>query len=390
MVRKVFIGVGLLLLVLLAAAGAIIFGARPQPIQGLDGVRLTPLRTISSTEARVLLFITRVKGIPVHNAIDLYRMNYSLASTDGKVMPLSGLLALPHGLASHRLVSFQHGTTTTRTAVPSKPDGTGIATAIVFAGNGYALIVPDYPGLGDSPGRHPYYVAAAIAPAIVAMIEVAQHQNSVPKGPVFLCGFSEGAWASLAALRILENEHTPVLGSALVAGAYDLRRVSLTASMNARSSAQSLYLAYAAWGQADYYGHPLDSVLTPSYAKLTERLFTDATPQEILSALPANPRQLFGQTFLHAYDHDGSHWFLDAMAVNSLIDVMPRSPLRFYYGSTDAEVSPEESLNAARAMTLGGSDVSATSVGPVGHDASMLNAAPFILAWLRQLDAAVK
>jgi|SRR5271163_2438387 len=84
----------------------------------------------------------------VRNATDLYRMNYTLTRPDGKIVPLSGLLALPRSVVSRRLVRFQHGTTTTRTAVPSKPDGTGIA--IVFAGNGYALVVPDFPGLGDS------------------------------------------------------------------------------------------------------------------------------------------------------------------------------------------------------------------------------------------------
>jgi pimeloyl-ACP methyl ester carboxylesterase len=229
--RKISIGASLLVLILLIAIGAYIFGTRPLPIQAPDGTQLTPLRTISTSEARIFLLLTGVRGISVRNAIDLYRMNYRLTRPDGKVVPLSGLLALPRGLVSRRLVSFQHGTTTTRSAVPSKPDGTGIATAIVFAGNGYSLVVPDYPGLGDSPGRHPYYVADAIGPAIVGMLEAAEQLQTVPKTAVFLSGFSEGAWASLAALRILQNHRAPVLGSALVAGAYDLRRTSLTASI---------------------------------------------------------------------------------------------------------------------------------------------------------------
>jgi pimeloyl-ACP methyl ester carboxylesterase len=390
MVRKISIGASLLLLVLLVVATVYFVGARPPPIQAHDGVKLTPLRTISTAEARVLLFLTRVQGISVRNPTDLYRMNYSLARPDGKIVPLSGLLALPRGIVARRLVSFQHGTTTTRTAVPSKPDGTGIATAITFAGNGYALVVPDFPGLGDSPGRHPYYVADAIAPAIVAMIEAAQQLDAVPKAPVFLSGFSEGAWASLATLRILEGKGTKVLGSALVAGAYDLRRVSLPASMKGGSSTYSLYLAYAAWGQSEYYGHPLDSVLTQAYAKLVDHLFEGATPQEILSALPADPRQIFNKSLLDAYDHDGSHWYLDRFTSNSLVDVMPRSPVRFYFGSEDVEVTPEESLNAARVMSQRGADVRAINVGPLGHDPSMLSAAPLILTWLGELDAAAR
>jgi pimeloyl-ACP methyl ester carboxylesterase len=386
--RKISIGASLSLLVLLVAAAVWVFGARPRPIPEHDGIRLTPLRTISTAEARVLLLLTRVKGASVRNAIELYRMNYRLARPDGKTVDLSGLLALPRGVASRGLVSFQHGTATTRTAVPSKPDGTGIATAIAFAGNGYALAVPDYPGLGDSPGRHPYYVADAIGPAVVAMIEAAQRLEGVPKKPVFLAGFSEGAWASLVALRIFEDKGAQVLGSALVAGAYDLRRVSLPASLKGRSSAHSLYLAYAAWGQSDYYGHSLDTVLTPAYAKLVEHLFEGATPQEILTALPAEPRQIFNQSLLDAYDHNDPHWFLDTLASNSLVDVVPRSPVRFYYGSEDMEVSPEDSLNTARVMNEHGADAKATNVGPVGHDRSMLEAAPLILTWLDELEAA--
>jgi hypothetical protein len=145
MVRKISIGASLLLLVLLVAAIVYIVGARPPPIQAQDGVKLTPLRTISTAEARVLLLLTRVQGISVRNATDLYRMNYSLARPDGKIVPLSGLLALPRGVVARRLVSFQHGTTTTRNAVPSMPDGTGIATAM-------RLSYRTFPDLASRPG----------------------------------------------------------------------------------------------------------------------------------------------------------------------------------------------------------------------------------------------
>src|SRR5271170_2827480 len=127
----------------------------PRPIQAPESVKLTPLKTIPTIEARLLLTLAGVKGISVNNAVDLYRMQYSIQA-GGKLIQLSGLLALPSGMEPRRLVSFQHGTTTTRGAVPSQPDGTGIAAAITFAGNGYALVLPDYPGLGESEGRHPY------------------------------------------------------------------------------------------------------------------------------------------------------------------------------------------------------------------------------------------
>ena len=51
---------------------------------------------------------------------------------------------------------------------------------------------------------------------------------------------------------------------------------------------------------------------------------------------------------------------------------------------------PEEALAASRSMRARGVDVEAIDVGAVGHDDSMLAAAPLILAWLRELDADAK
>src|SRR5450631_1258988 len=372
--------------IVLVAISILVTGCmHPRPIQAPESVQLTPLKTIPTIEARVLLMLSGVKGISVSNAVDCYQMKYSIQSS-GKVIRLSGLLALPRGVAPRRLVSFQHGTTTTRSAVPSQPDGTGIAAAIVFAGNGYALVMPDYPGLGESEGRHPYYVADAIGPAIVGMIEAAQRLQGVPKAPVFLAGFSEGAWASLAALRIMETDGKQVLGSAQVAGAYDLRHGSLPTALQGGAPSDSLYLAYAAWGQSAYYNHPLDSVLTPEYATLVERLFAGEKPQAILKALPQDPRTMFNQNFLDAFDHNKYDWYLEAFAANSLVDVTPRAPLRLLYGSMDKDVPPDEALNASRTMRGRGAKVDAIDVGPVGHEASMLAAAPRILAWLRELE----
>jgi pimeloyl-ACP methyl ester carboxylesterase len=371
---------------LLIATSLVLAGCMsPPPIQAPAGVQLTPLKTISKFQARLMLSLSGIEGISVTNAVDCYRMQYTV-DADGKVERLSGLLALPRGVAPRRLASFQHGTTTTRSAVPSQPDGTGLAAAIVFAGNGYALVAPDYPGLGESSGRHPYYVAEEIGPAVVGMIDAAQRLEHVPEGPVFLSGFSEGGWASLAALRTLESRGQRVLGSAQIAGAYDLRHVSLPAALKGGSPSHSLYLAYAAWGQGAHYGHALDTVLTPEYAATVERLFAGAKPDEIIKTLPPDPRAMFNQAFLDAFDRDQPHWYLEAFAANSLVNVTPRAPVRLYYGSRDVDVIPEEALAAARSMSARGANVTAIDVGPVGHDPSMLVAAPLVLAWLRELE----
>lgn len=361
---------------------------RPPRLQAPEGVTLTYLQSISPLKARILLTLSGVKGVPVRYAIDCYRMEYSAIDARGQVLQLSGLLALPRGVAPRRLTSFQHGTTTTRSAVPSKPDGTGLAAAILFAGNGYALVAPDYPGLGGSTGRHPYYVSDPVAVSVVGMIDAARKVKGVPGNAVFLSGFSEGGWASLVAMRKLEAEGKPVLGAAPVAGPYDPGRLSLRAAMKGGSPSHSLYLAYAAWGQSAYYGQRLDSVLTPQHAALTERLFAGASPKEILNALPAEPRRMFTPDFLAAYDAGRPHWYTDAFHSAGLTNFTPHAPLRLYYGSRDLDVVPDEALIGAREMQARGGNAKAIDVGALGHDASMLAAAPLILAWLEELDTA--
>lgn len=373
--------VRVLILGLLLAVSAC---GRPAALQAGPGLELTPLRTISRLEGGTLLAAAGVRGVEASYDVDCYRMTYR---ANGAV--LSGLLALPRGVTARRLVSFQHGTTTSRDRVPSALDGAGQAAAILIAGSGYALIMPDYAGLGASQGEHPYLVADSAAVAVVAMIHAARDVEGVPDGPVFLSGFSQGGQATLAAMRMLEAAGEPVLGAAPVAGPYDIRDVSLGVALTGQAPSDALYLAYMSWGYAAYFDQPLESVLTPEYARIADNLFrTPHDGQAIMGALPSNPRTMFGVAFLDAFDHGGEHWLLTRLAQSDVSDWTPRAPVRLYYGAADIDVVPEEALRAERTMRARGADVRAVNVGPVGHDASMLAAAPLILAWLRELDAA--
>jgi len=357
--------------------------AKPAPLAAPERVELTPLSSYSTLEARFLLWMSGVEGIAVAQAADCYRMVYRTHNWAGKEIRVSGLLALPRDRKATQLVSFQHGTTTSRDAVPSKPDGTGIAAAVLFAGNGYALIAPDYIGLGVSDERHPYLVADDAARAVTDMIDAARQIEGVPSGPVFLSGFSQGGAAGMAAAKALEARGEKVLGAALVAGAYDLRNISLPAAMKGGAKQHSLYLAYIVWGYTDRYQHAMTSVLTPDYAGVVSDLFGKPhSPSEFIEALPENPREMFTPAFLAAFDGNGDHWLLHVLAENDLSNWKPATRMRLYYGSADADVVPEEALSAARKMRALGGDVRAVDVGPVGHDPSMLAAAPEIFSQL--------
>lgn len=356
---------------------------------GKNGIEITPLKTYGTLQSKFLIWLAGVEGIPVANGVDCYRIVYPSTDENGRPLRLSGLLALPHDANAVGLVSFQHGTTSDRERVPSNLSTDGLAAALLFAGNGYAMIAPDYVGLGVSKRPHPYYVAADTARAVADMIHAVRHIKGVPATAPFLMGFSEGAYASLATQRALEAEGEPVLATAAIAGAYNLRTISIPWTLEGRSPQASIYLALWVRGYAARYTHPLESAFAPPYAaRVPELLDTPRDPADVMKALPRDPHALFRADLLDAIAGHGKHWVVDALAENEMGDWTSKAPIRLYYGSKDVDVPPSESLTTAKTMRGRGADVTAINVGAKDHDGSVLAAAPLIFQWLRELSAA--
>lgn len=374
---------------LAGATGLALAGCRPpqlSPPAG-SGLRLTFRRSWSTLESAALLRLAGVEGVEPRHTVDAWSALYRSHDAAGRPIELSGLLALPRGVDPRGVVSWHHGTTTSRDAVPSNLSTDGVAAAIVFAGTGRAMIAPDYLGLGASKLTHTYLVADDTVRAIVDLLTAARALPGFPADPPFLLGFSQGGHACLAAQMALEAAGQAVKGSAAVAGPHNLRTVSLPAAMAGGSPQHALYLSYMVRGYAARYGHPLESVLTPAYATLVPSLYDQPhKPQEIIAALPADPRKLFRADFLDAFDHRGPHWLLEAIAGNEVGRFAPKAPIRLYYGSTDRDVIPREAIQTAEQLSARGGDVTATDVGPYGHDPSLLHAAPRALAWLESLE----
>jgi pimeloyl-ACP methyl ester carboxylesterase len=383
--RPLFVG-------LLAAGGAAAYlmsGRAPFALPAADAVDVIPLKRYGAVRARLMLWLAGVRGIEISNAIDCYRVIYPSHDANGRRIRLSGLLALPHGAEPRGLVSYQHGTTTDPRAVPSNLDSEGLAAALLFAGSGYAVLAPDYIGLGVSRPPHPHYVADDTARAVADLIAAARRIPGVPQSAPFLAGFSEGGYASLAAHRALEADGQPVRGTAAIAGAFNLGAISIPWTLEGRTEQASAYLALMVRGYAQRYGHPLHSALTPRYATLVpELLDLPHTRDQIRAALPADPRALFRADAVKALEGKGGHWLAEALATNDMADWAPRAPVRLYYGEADINVPPADSKEAASRLAARGGDAMAISVGAADHSRTAVLAAPQILAWFEVLGSA--
>ncbi len=161
--------------------------------------------------------VTKVFGsdLPANSPdIELKKIVYTTIDVKGRSVNVSGLVAWPSGGAPNGLVVFCHGTIQDRRSSPSrwkgKADGSEAETAAyAFATGGYAVVMPDYLGLGDHMAAHPYPMnvtnARSARDSIVPARMLAM-QTGYKIGPkLYVTGYSEGGGIAMALLKDLES-----------------------------------------------------------------------------------------------------------------------------------------------------------------------------------------
>jgi alpha/beta superfamily hydrolase len=216
---------------------------------------------------------------PAAQTLDLYKVDYRSRDEKNRVVVLSGLIVLPRGGAPNGLVIFNHGTIVNSALAPSRFTGKSNASeaevaTLAFASGGYAVAMPDYLGLGDNKGAHPYPLGAANSLSAVDIIEpartLAARQNTQVGSRLFVSGYSEGGAVAMWTVRDLERKSGAlydVTAAALASGPYDLsdttRKWLLAAPTNQQEFVIRLYLAsYMA-----YYFHKDRGVKLTDYFK---------------------------------------------------------------------------------------------------------------------------
>jgi pimeloyl-ACP methyl ester carboxylesterase len=333
---------------------------------------------------------------PLDHGIHLYRVTYWSQQPSGEPGPASGLLALPTttDLPLKGLVSWQHGTATLKAQAPSSPDlYNGIFAAAIFAGAGYALVAPDYPGFGVSTEPHAYYHTPSITASVLDLTTAARSildaEGREIADRLYLTGFSQGGHASYAAHRAMESSSTAawtLAGTAAIAGPLDLPGTGFPNAIQGSSKFSSLYIAWIALSYSRVYGLPLTDVLLEPWASRVVELFDgsqDGAP--IIAALPDDPADLLTTDVISALQQGTSHWFINRLTDNSIIGWTPHAPVRSYFGNKDVDVPSSDAVAMAERATAAGASWQAISLGDFNHDESILAAAPLVLQWFESL-----
>ena len=212
----------------------------PQPENNPELGRLLsaePLQNFSSSAIAQALAAdhSKVPEITPYYGVATYRITYRTEDAQGALTTASGLIALPLKPQSDTrpspVISYQHATTFSNDNAPSRKLEAG-EPPMALASQGYIVVAADYVGFGASTDRpHPYLQARPTARAVIDMLSAAQTwrtQNAVADNrQLYLVGYSEGGYATMAAQREMQRSQHPLLGqlqaSLPASGPYDLQ-----------------------------------------------------------------------------------------------------------------------------------------------------------------------
>jgi hypothetical protein len=289
-------------------------------------------------------------GLTARQGIRIFRLIYPSKDLKGTEIRASGILVLPD-IAPTTLpwISLQHVTITGEAQAPSNKPEEGLYEA----SQGFAVVVADQIVFGSAKGKvHPYLFPNAYPTVLIdglraarAVIEAQGHET----GPLFLRGYSEGAYATLALQRALEQNHAdefPIRASAPAAGPYELEQTAVQALSLPQVNPVNVSLIILSYVSYLAPEINLGNIFAGNVEDIKQSLDGRLTYEEALKVLPSQPATLFKPQFLAGFTAntptgEEAIKLRNLLGKNSLFkdSWVPASPTRFYHCADD-EVVP--------------------------------------------------
>lgn len=327
------------------------------------------------------------------NDVEVHRLIYSTVDAFGAPTIASGAVVLPVGTSCfHALATYMHGTILNREDVPSRLSSE-ILVGYFMGGTGYVGVLPDYLGLGDSPGPHPYVHAASEATACIDMMratrEFCAQQDVMLNGQIFLTGYSQGGHACMATHKMIQEQYAEefvLTASAPCSGPYDVSGSQAQAMVTPDPYPAPYYLPYVLFSYGYVYPDlytDIGEVIQEPWATSLPPLFQGNNGSGAVDAImPAAPSEILQDSVLLSFSSDPNHRMRVALRDNDLYDWAPDVPTRIIYCNGDDHVFAENSIVAINAMQLNGAvAVEGVDMGELDHNGcafpALLNAKSF-------------
>jgi len=281
------------------------------------------------------------EGVVPRYSVTSYRLEYLTTDADGKEVRASGMVSVPQKPAGSKspVLSYQHGTIFRDAEAPSN-NAVASEVAVVLASLGYIVLAPDYVGFGASNKTpHPYLLSGPSAAATVDFLTAARtwrsQANVADNGQLFLTGYSEGGYVTMAAHRAMQaggSSHLQNLRMVVPgAGPYNVQ-TTMDGLVDLVRDEQPVIGALINPGFLRYLGG--------SVQREVRRLLLRAL-------IPGDADVAYDTRFIDRFLADDVR-ALDA--ISSVYDYKPNVPVRLYHGRNDRTVPYASSVSTLRAM----------------------------------------
>jgi alpha-beta hydrolase superfamily lysophospholipase len=268
----------------------------------------------------------------------------------------------------------------------------------LFASAGFVTAIPDFIGFGVSKNVvHPYYDQQHSGTAVVDMLKAVKYylkkENVASSNRLFLLGYSEGGYVTLAAQKEIESQpshNLSVTASAAGAGGYDINGM-LTTIISGSTYSEPSFLAYVlqSYNTTYSWNRPYSDFFNEPYASRVSTLLNGTKSQaEINAGLTTSVTSLFNPTFLaNLQSPTGEATLKQAIANNSFPNWVPKSPTRLYHGTADVTVFYQTTLTTFnRFKAAGATNVELVPIPQGNHQTSVEPMLGNALTWFQSLD----
>jgi len=321
------------------------------------------LRTISTAE---IVSAIRQSGQDALGAVprypvQAYRLTYLTVDGLGQETLASALVTVPQKPlnSTSPVLSYQHATLTQDADAPSKLSALE-APEVVMASLGYIVLSADYVGYGASKGvPHPYLLSAPSASAVIDLMTAAAYWRQTARVPdnqqLFLAGYSEGGYVTMATHRALQAGTSPfrqnLVSVAPGAGPYNVA-VTLGEQLKLIRRANPL----------------LGALINPGFLKYLSDADRNNVRDKLLAEVQGKDSDVvFMPTFLSYFLNDDQA-SLDRFS--SVHDWRPELAVNLYHGRDDTTVSylnASSTLETMRARGATAVTLTDCPAQPAGH-----------------------
>jgi pimeloyl-ACP methyl ester carboxylesterase len=314
---------------------------------------------------------------------DFYKLTYTTFDHRGTASTASGLLAVPtesltfpyHPISTPvPVVCYQHGTIFLKNSAPSQSGSIFDLYAQTLASDGYAVLMTDYPGLGDSPVLHPYLHARSEATSAIDLLRAGLDYmtNSLSlswNGQLFLMGYSQGGHATLALQKELQIYHSNeffVTASAPMAGPHDLSGTMSDQLLSDQTFQVPSFIPYLVFGLNtiyDFYEDPSKWLKEPYATDLPPLFDGQHTALEINAAMTNRPKYIFTEELISDFETNPQNLLRKALRTNDTsTGWVPAVPTRLYHCAGDTTVPKANSRIAVSNFWAAGASTNLVSL----------------------------